>query len=48
MKKSNNMACIGVTGLSYFGLPLAMAFSKRFHTVGFDVNENTFLAEILL
>lgn len=29
---------IGVIGLGYVGLPLAAAFSKRFHTLGFDIN----------
>ena len=28
---------IGVVGLGYVGLPLAVEFGKRFHTVGFDV-----------
>ena len=29
---------IGVIGLGYVGLPLAAAFSKRFPTLGFDIN----------
>jgi len=29
---------IGVIGLGYVGLPLALLFSKRYHTVGFDCN----------
>ena len=29
---------IGVVGLGYVGLPLAVEFGKAFHTVGFDVN----------
>lgn len=29
---------IGVIGLGYVGLPLAVAFSKCFETIGFDVN----------
>jgi UDP-N-acetyl-D-galactosamine dehydrogenase len=28
---------IGVVGLGYVGLPLAVEFGKRFHTVGFDI-----------
>jgi UDP-N-acetyl-D-glucosamine/UDP-N-acetyl-D-galactosamine dehydrogenase len=28
---------IGVIGLGYVGLPLAVAFGRRFHTVGFDL-----------
>ena len=30
---------IGVIGLGYVGLPLAIAFSKKFRVVGFDVNK---------
>jgi UDP-N-acetyl-D-galactosamine dehydrogenase len=30
---------IGVVGLGYVGLPLAVEFGKRFNTVGFDVKE---------
>ena len=29
---------IGVVGLGYVGLPLAVEFGKRFETIGFDVN----------
>lgn len=29
---------IGVIGLGYVGLPLAVEFGKHFHTVGFDIN----------
>jgi UDP-N-acetyl-D-glucosamine dehydrogenase len=38
-KIDNNTSCVGVIGLGYVGLPLALAFSKKFHTIGFDVNE---------
>ena len=31
---------IGVIGLGYVGLPLAVAFSKHFDVVGFDINHN--------
>lgn len=31
-------AKIGVVGLGYVGLPLAVEFGKRYPTVGFDVN----------
>jgi UDP-N-acetyl-D-glucosamine/UDP-N-acetyl-D-galactosamine dehydrogenase len=31
---------IGVVGLGYVGLPLAIEFGKHFDTVGFDVNPN--------
>ena len=29
---------IAVLGLGYVGLPLAVAFSKKYETVGFDIN----------
>ena len=31
---------IGVIGLGYVGLPLAVEFGKKYPTVGFDVNES--------
>ena len=31
---------IGVIGLGYVGLPLAILFSKKYHVYGFDVEEN--------
>ena len=31
---------IGVIGLGYVGLPLAIEFSKKYLTVGFDKNKN--------
>jgi len=30
---------IGVVGLGYVGLPLAMEFGKKYSTIGFDINE---------
>ena len=30
--------CVGVVGLGYVGLPLAVEFGKHFETLGFDVN----------
>ena len=30
---------IGVIGLGYVGLPVAVAFAKKFKTIGFDVNQ---------
>ena len=30
---------IGVVGLGYVGLPLAIAFSKKFNVIGFDISE---------
>ncbi|HXH04049.1 MAG TPA: Vi polysaccharide biosynthesis UDP-N-acetylglucosamine C-6 dehydrogenase TviB [Candidatus Competibacteraceae bacterium] len=32
-------ARIGIIGLGYVGLPLAVAFGRQFPTVGFDINE---------
>ncbi|MDR1182210.1 MAG: hypothetical protein LBL13_09575, partial [Bacteroidales bacterium] len=29
---------IGVVGLGYVGLPLAVAFSEKYETTGFDIN----------
>lgn len=29
---------IGIIGLGYVGLPLAVAFSKKYDTVGYDIN----------
>lgn len=34
-----NVTQIGVIGLGYVGLPLAIALAKKFNTVGFDINE---------
>src|SRR5512138_2764358 len=28
---------VGIVGLGYVGLPLAVEFGKRFHTIGFDI-----------
>ena len=39
MFNDKNKPIIGVIGLGYVGLPLALAFSKNFQTVGFDINE---------
>ena len=30
---------IGVIGLGYFGLPLAIAFGKIYEVLGFDINQ---------
>ncbi|MDB4824991.1 Vi polysaccharide biosynthesis UDP-N-acetylglucosamine C-6 dehydrogenase TviB, partial [Pseudomonadales bacterium] len=32
-------AKIGIVGLGYVGLPLAVEFGKHYETVGFDINE---------
>ena len=39
MKKHNKLV-IGIIGLGYVGLPLAIEFSKKFLTVGFDLSRN--------
>ena len=38
-----NSTKIGVIGLGYVGLPLALEFSKKFPVVGFDINPNRIL-----
>ena len=30
---------VTIIGLGYVGLPLAIAFSKKFNVIGFDINE---------
>lgn len=35
-----NKAKIGVIGLGYVGLPLAVEFGKKYQTLGFDINKN--------
>ena len=30
---------VAVVGLGYVGLPIAVAFGKRHHTIGFDINK---------
>lgn len=37
----NNQAKIGVIGLGYVGLPIAIEFSKKFSVIGFDIKERT-------
>lgn len=37
---------IAVIGLGYVGLPLAVEFGKKYHTVGFDINQQR-IAELL-
>ena len=38
-KIQNKEAVIGVVGLGYVGLPLAVEFGKKFKTLGFDINQ---------
>lgn len=35
----NNPPIIGVVGLGYVGLPVAVGFSEQFHVIGFDVDQ---------
>jgi len=37
-KIQNKDVAIGVIGLGYVGLPLALAFAKKFKVIGFDIN----------
>ena len=32
------MTTVGIVGLGYVGLPLAIEFGKKFKTVGYDLN----------
>ena len=34
----NTPKTIAVIGLGYVGLPLALEFSKKYRTIGFDIN----------
>jgi UDP-N-acetyl-D-glucosamine dehydrogenase len=41
-KIENRTACVGVVGLGYVGLPLALEFARAgFHVIGYDVSERT-------
>jgi UDP-N-acetyl-D-glucosamine dehydrogenase len=37
-KTLDKTAVVGIVGLGYVGLPLAVAFSKNFHVVGYNIN----------
>ena len=37
MKKPENIT-IGIIGLGYVGLPLAVAFGRKYPTIGYDIN----------
>jgi UDP-N-acetyl-D-glucosamine dehydrogenase len=43
-KVKDNSIVIGIMGQGYVGLPLSMAFAKKFKTIGFDVSEKTITA----
>jgi UDP-N-acetyl-D-glucosamine dehydrogenase len=46
-KLADRSACIGVVGLGYVGLPLAIEFAKAgFHVIGYDVSD-TLVAELM-
>jgi UDP-N-acetyl-D-galactosamine dehydrogenase len=34
----NSATCVGVVGLGYVGLPLAIAFGRKFPTIGYDLS----------
>ena len=36
---SNMQSTVAVVGLGYVGLPLAVAFGKKYRTIGFDLPE---------
>src|SRR5207247_9692820 len=36
-----HMSTVAVVGLGYVGLPLAVAFGKKFRTIGFDLSAET-------
>ena len=38
-KIEDRSACVGIIGLGYVGLPLAIEFSKKFEVIGYDVNQ---------
>ena len=40
-KIKTKSATIGIMGLGYVGLPMGIAFSKKFNVVGYDVSEKT-------
>ena len=41
IKIKTKTATIGIIGLGYTGLPLAIAFAKKFNVVGYDIKEKT-------
>jgi UDP-N-acetyl-D-glucosamine dehydrogenase len=41
LKIKTKTARIGIIGLGYTGLPLAIAFAKKFDVVGYDINKKT-------
>jgi len=40
MEKDILATKVAIIGLGYVGLPLAVAFSHHFHTIGFDINQH--------
>lgn len=40
MNTSTNLRTLAVVGLGYVGLPLAVAFSKHFNVIGFDISKS--------
>ena len=35
---TNSKPIIGIIGLGYVGLPLAVAFAEKYKVIGFDIN----------
>lgn len=40
-KIQDRSAIVGILGLGYVGLPLAMTFSKKFKVIGYDISKST-------
>lgn len=38
MTKKSSTATVAVVGLGYVGLPLAVAFGRKFRTIGYDLS----------
>jgi UDP-N-acetyl-D-mannosaminuronate dehydrogenase len=38
-KIEDRTVVLGVVGLGYVGLPLAVEFGKKYQVIGFDINE---------
>ncbi len=38
-KIESGKVVLGIIGLGYVGLPLAVEFGKKFKVIGFDINE---------
>ena len=43
MIRSPSDSAIGIIGLGYVGLPLAVEFGKKYRTIGFDIKQSRIL-----